>query len=61
MRGSATITIVPSSVDINCMPVIATIASPSTREASGLVAGSGPLAPDMGSNPTALDWARFRA
>lgn len=35
IRGSATMTMVPSSVDISCMPVIATIAMPSTDDASG--------------------------
>ncbi len=35
MRGSATMTMVPSSVDINCMPVIARIAMPSTDDESG--------------------------
>ena len=40
IRGSATMTMVPSSVDISCMPVIATIAMPSTDDDSGVVTRS---------------------
>ena len=40
MRGSATMTMVPSSVDISCMPVIAMIAMPSTDDDSGAVVRS---------------------
>ena len=36
IRGSATMTIVPSSVDISCMPVIARIAMPATLSDSRL-------------------------
>ena len=50
MRGSATTTIVPSSVDISCMPVIAMIAIPTTLEASGDRWVR--RAADMGSYPT---------
>ena len=35
IRGRATTTIVPSSVDISCMPVIATMAMPSTLDDNG--------------------------
>src|SRR5690625_4679888 len=35
IRGSATTTIVPSSVDISCIPVIATMAMPSTLDDNG--------------------------
>src|ERR1043165_7586433 len=55
IRGSATITMVPSSVDISCMPVIATIATPSTDDDSGVVARSDPEEPptaDMACQPT---------
>jgi hypothetical protein len=45
-------TMVPSSVAISCMPVIATIAMPSTLEESVLAGGSGTLAPAMGAYPT---------
>src|SRR5512135_3558575 len=50
MRGSATTTIVPSSVDISCMPVIAMIAIPTTLEASGVRWVR--RAANMGSHPT---------
>jgi hypothetical protein len=46
--GSATITMVPSSVDINCMPVIAMMAAPRTDEDSGAV----PRSADMSRHPT---------
>src|SRR6476659_6216409 len=56
IRGSATITMVPSSVDISCMPVIATIAMPSTCDDSdGTVCSVEPEEPptaDMGRKPT---------
>jgi hypothetical protein len=55
IRGSATMTMVPSSVDISCMPVIATIATPSTDDDSGVVARSDPEEPptaDMACQPT---------
>ncbi len=56
MRGSATMTMVPSSVDISCMPVIATIAMPSTDDDSGVVARSDdpeePPTADMDCQPT---------
>ena len=57
IRGSATITMVPSSVDISCMPVIATIARPSVV-ASGLAGGCGELTPDMASYPTVAVFRR---
>src|SRR6478752_2242675 len=58
--GSATMTMVPSSVDINCMPVIAMIAIPSTDDDSGCGEGGvvrsveppEPAAADMDSHPT---------
>jgi hypothetical protein len=54
--GSATITMVPSSVDISCMPVIAMIAMPNTDEDSGAVVRSvdpeEPAAADMALQPT---------
>lgn len=40
IRGNATMTMVPSRVDMSCMPVIATIAMPSTDEDSGSVSRS---------------------
>src|SRR5262249_21351152 len=53
---SATITMVPSSVDISCMPVIAKIAMPSTcvvRFGAGrFVDSSEPPPADMGRQPT---------
>ena len=52
MLGSAMIAMVPSSVAISCMPVMATMATPSTLEARGLAGGSGTLTSDMGSYPT---------
>src|ERR1700712_5592778 len=56
MRGSATITMVPSSVDISCMPVIAMIAMPSTCDDNdGMVRSVEPEEPpaaDMGRKPT---------
>ncbi len=56
MRGSATMTMVPSSVDISCMPVIATIAMPSTDDDSGVlerpVDSVEPSATDMACHPT---------
>src|SRR6476659_1730754 len=56
IRGSATMTIVPSSVDINCMPVIATIAIPATLSDSRLAALD---AADMGTDPTERSSGRF--
>ena len=51
-------TIVPSSVDINCMPVIATIAMPATLSDSRLAA----LDPaDMGTDPTETSGGRRTA
>jgi len=47
---------VPSSVDMSCMPVMATIAMPSTDEDSGAVEGSvaleEPPAEDIARHPT---------
>ncbi len=52
IRGSATTTMVPSSVDINCMPVIAMIAMPMTLEASGRVDRWVRRAANMAAYPT---------
>src|SRR3954471_9137700 len=55
-RGSATMTMVPSSVDINCMPVIAKIAMPSTcvvrLRAEWSVDSLAPPTADMACQPT---------
>src|SRR5215218_3081673 len=55
-RGSATMTMVPSSVDINCMPVIAKIAIPKTcvvrRGSEWSVDPLEPPAADMACQPT---------
>ncbi len=60
IRGSATMTMVPSSVDISCMPVIATIAIPSTEDVSGawLVVRGPPAATWIATLPTGMNRAR---
>ena len=61
IRGSATMTMVPSSVDISCMPVIAMIAMPSTDGDRGAVERSVDSPADMGCQPTDwCTWARLR-
>jgi hypothetical protein len=54
-------TMVPSSVDISCMPVIAMIAAPSTDDDRGAVERSVDSPADMSRQPTENEIDRARS